>query len=110
MATSKSQNDQITTEIPTNSIPTKPSPQKQIVTTSILFLLCNICNLVPLCLDSTNFILWKYQVSSILKAHSLFSHIDDSLPALQNSYLHQLLKPIQNIFNGSYMTKPSSPS
>lgn len=47
---------------------------------SPLFLLSNICNLVPLRLDSTNYVLWKYQVSSILKAHSLFGHIDESLP------------------------------
>ncbi|TYK03217.1 uncharacterized protein E5676_scaffold298G00290 [Cucumis melo var. makuwa] len=37
-------------------------------------------NLVPLHLDSTNYVLWKYQVSFILKAHFLFGHIDDSLP------------------------------
>ena len=78
MVTSSSQNEPISTKTPT--ISTEISPQNQHVPTSTLFLLSNICNLVPLCLDSTNYVLWKYQVSSILKAHSFFDHIDDSLP------------------------------
>ncbi|KAA0039118.1 retrotransposon protein [Cucumis melo var. makuwa] len=50
------------------------------IPTSTLFLLSDICNLVPIRLDSTNYVLWKYQVSSILKAYSFFGHIDDTLP------------------------------
>ncbi|KAA0056771.1 putative mitochondrial protein [Cucumis melo var. makuwa] len=62
------------------SNPIPESSSNPYVPTSTLFLLSNICNLVPIRLDSTNYVLWKYQVSSILKAHSLFGHIDDTLP------------------------------
>ena len=77
MATSNSQFDLISTKTP-NPIPTNSSPQNQFVPPSTLFLLSNICNFVPLRLDSTNYVLGKYQVSSILKAHFVFGHIDDS--------------------------------
>ncbi|KAA0036765.1 Retrovirus-related Pol polyprotein from transposon TNT 1-94 [Cucumis melo var. makuwa] len=67
---------------------------------------------MPLRLDSTNYVLWKYQVSSILKSHSLFGHIDNYLPCPPKFYLHRLLepplKPIPSIFNGSPVTILSS--
>lgn len=47
---------------------------------SSIFLLSNICNLVSLCLDSFNFVLWKFQLRSILKAHKLFGYVDGSTP------------------------------
>lgn len=49
--------------------------------TSPIFLLSNICNLVSIRLDSSNFVLWKFQLTSILKAHKLFGFVDGSLPA-----------------------------
>lgn len=54
------------------------------VVTSPLFLLSNICNLVPFRLDSGNYVPWKFQVYSILKVHSLFGHIEESLPKPTN--------------------------
>ncbi|KAA0067173.1 retrotransposon protein [Cucumis melo var. makuwa] len=75
MATPSSQSD-----LSETSNPILESSSNSFVPTSTLFLLSNICNLVPIRLDSTNYILWKYQVSSILKAHSFFGHIDDTLP------------------------------
>uniref|UniRef100_A0A9I9E793 Retrotransposon Copia-like N-terminal domain-containing protein n=1 Tax=Cucumis melo TaxID=3656 RepID=A0A9I9E793_CUCME len=110
MATSSFQNDSITTEIPTNSIVTKSSPQNKTVPTSTLFLLSNICNLVPLRLDSTNYVLWKYQVSFILKSHSLFGHIDDSLPCPPKFLPSSATETNPEYLHGSSVTKPSSPS
>ena len=109
MAASSSQFDPISTETPIST----ESSQNKFFPTSTLFLSSNICNLVPLHLDSTNYVVWKYQVSSILKVCSLFGHIDDSLPCplkfLQRS-LEPRLKPILNFFNGSPVTKPLSHS
>ncbi|XP_022150845.1 uncharacterized protein LOC111018892 [Momordica charantia] len=48
---------------------------------SPIFLLSNICNLVSIRLDSTDFILWKFQLTAILKAHKLFGFIDGSVSA-----------------------------
>lgn len=47
---------------------------------SPIFLLSNICNLISMKLDSTNFVLWKFQLTSILKAHKLFGFIDGTNP------------------------------
>lgn len=43
------------------------------------FLLSNICNLISIRLDSSNYILLKFQLTAILKAHKLFGFIDSSL-------------------------------
>ncbi|KAA8528663.1 hypothetical protein F0562_036018 [Nyssa sinensis] len=43
---------------------------------SPIYLLSNICNLVTLRLDSTNFVAWKFQITSILRVHSLQGYID----------------------------------
>lgn len=43
-----------------------------------IFLLSNICNLVPVRLDSSNYLFWRFQVESMLKAHSLFDIVDGS--------------------------------
>uniref|UniRef100_A0A9I9CTV4 Retrotransposon Copia-like N-terminal domain-containing protein n=1 Tax=Cucumis melo TaxID=3656 RepID=A0A9I9CTV4_CUCME len=45
---------------------------------SPLFLLTNICNLISIRLDSTNYTLWKFQFEPMLKA--LYGFIDESFP------------------------------
>ncbi|KAA8539318.1 hypothetical protein F0562_026010 [Nyssa sinensis] len=47
---------------------------------SPIFLLSNICNLITTRLDSSNYVVWKFQISSILKAHSLIGYIDGTYP------------------------------
>lgn len=47
--------------------------------TSPIFFLSNICNLVPVRLDSTHYLFWRFQVESILRAHSLFGLIDGTI-------------------------------
>lgn len=42
--------------------------------------LSNICNLIPVRLNSTNYIKGKYQISAIFRAHALFGHLDHSTP------------------------------
>ncbi|KAA8521637.1 hypothetical protein F0562_012310 [Nyssa sinensis] len=44
-----------------------------------IYLLSNICNLITMRLDSTNYVSWKFQFTSILKAHSLIEFVDGSL-------------------------------
>uniref|UniRef100_A0A5B7CDG3 Putative retrovirus-related Pol polyprotein n=1 Tax=Davidia involucrata TaxID=16924 RepID=A0A5B7CDG3_DAVIN len=45
---------------------------------SPIYLLSNICNLITIRLDATNFIPWKFQISAILRAHSLMGYVDGS--------------------------------
>jgi hypothetical protein len=48
--------------------------------TNLVILLSNISNLILVKLDNSNFIVWKYQITSILEAYSLLEFIDGSLP------------------------------
>lgn len=42
-------------------------------------LLNNICNLVYVRLDSTNYVLWRFQISPLLKSHKLYKYVDGSI-------------------------------
>uniref|UniRef100_A0A2N9FZ66 Reverse transcriptase Ty1/copia-type domain-containing protein n=1 Tax=Fagus sylvatica TaxID=28930 RepID=A0A2N9FZ66_FAGSY len=46
-----------------------------------LLLLSNMSNLMSVKLDSTNFIVWKHQLSSILKAYSMIEYVDGTVPS-----------------------------
>ncbi|KAA8535282.1 hypothetical protein F0562_030285 [Nyssa sinensis] len=59
----------------TTSTSATPNPSQ-----SPIFLLSNICNLITTRLDSSNYVAWKFQISSILKAHSLIGYIDGTYP------------------------------
>ena len=54
-----------------------------------MILLSNISNLVSVKLDHSNYVLWKYQITSILKAYSVLSFVDGTQQCppeyLQNS-------------------------
>uniref|UniRef100_A0A2N9J6U8 Uncharacterized protein n=1 Tax=Fagus sylvatica TaxID=28930 RepID=A0A2N9J6U8_FAGSY len=43
-----------------------------------MILLSNISNLVSVKLDQSNYVLWKYQITSILKAYSVLGFVDGS--------------------------------
>uniref|UniRef100_A0A2N9FKJ8 Integrase catalytic domain-containing protein n=1 Tax=Fagus sylvatica TaxID=28930 RepID=A0A2N9FKJ8_FAGSY len=65
-----------------NTNTTAPNPPLQ--TSSIqapLLLLSNMANLMSVKLDSTNFIVWKHQLSSILKAYSMIDFVDGTVPS-----------------------------
>jgi hypothetical protein len=46
-----------------------------------LLVLSNMLNLMSVKLDSTNFIVWKHQLSSILKAYSMIDFVDGTVPS-----------------------------
>jgi|UniRef100_A0A2N9HAG4 hypothetical protein len=46
-----------------------------------LLLLSNMSNLMSVKLDSTNFKVWKHQLSSILKAYSMIDFVDGTVPS-----------------------------
>ena len=45
-----------------------------------MILLSNITNLVSVKLDQTNYMLWKFQITSTLKAYKLLNVVDGSYP------------------------------
>ena len=46
-----------------------------------LLVLSNMSNLMSVKLDSSNFIVWKHQLSSILKAYSMIDFVDGTVPS-----------------------------
>ncbi|KAA8518236.1 hypothetical protein F0562_015710 [Nyssa sinensis] len=60
---------------PATSTSLTPNPPQ-----SPIFLLSNICNLITTRLDSSNYVAWKFQISSVLRAHSLIGYIDGTHP------------------------------
>jgi transposase InsO family protein len=46
-----------------------------------LLILSNMSNLMSVKLDSSNFIVWKHQLSSILKAYSMIDFVDGTIPS-----------------------------
>lgn len=44
-------------------------------------LLNNICNLVSVRLDSSNYVLWRFVISPLLKSHKLFKYLDGTTKA-----------------------------
>jgi hypothetical protein len=46
-----------------------------------LLILSNMANLMSVKLDSSNFIVWKHQLSSILKAYSMIDFVDGTIPS-----------------------------
>ena len=55
------------------------SPSMQTSIQAPLLLLSNMSNLKSVKLDSTNFIVWKHQLSSILKAYSMIDFVDGTI-------------------------------
>ena len=63
--------------------PTTNSAQNTSNPTSVhspLLLLNNMANLMSTKLDSTNYMIWKLQISAILDAYSMIDHLDGSNP------------------------------
>ena len=56
-------------------------PSQNALMQAPLLLLSNMSNLMSVKLDSTNFIVWKHQLSSILKAYSMIDFVDGSVPS-----------------------------
>jgi hypothetical protein len=53
------------------NIPSNQSP---------LLLLNNMSNLMSTKLDSSNFMIWKLQITAVLDAYSMLDHLDGSIP------------------------------
>jgi hypothetical protein len=63
-----------------NTNTTAPNPPLQASSIQApLLLLSNMANLMSVKLDSTNFIVWKHQLSSILKAYSMIEFVDGTV-------------------------------
>ena len=67
---------------PNQNRTTPPSfPSQNASMQAPLLLLSNMSNLMSVKLDSTNFIVWKHQLSSILKAYSMIDFVDGTVPS-----------------------------
>ncbi|KAA0031347.1 UBN2_3 domain-containing protein [Cucumis melo var. makuwa] len=63
---------------------------------SSMFLPINICKLIFVHLDSTNYVLSKFLISPTLKAHHLFCPVDGSYTALKKVICDEQQPPKKN--------------
>uniref|UniRef100_A0A5B7BD59 Retrotransposon Copia-like N-terminal domain-containing protein n=1 Tax=Davidia involucrata TaxID=16924 RepID=A0A5B7BD59_DAVIN len=52
------------------------SSSVSVMSSTPIYLLTNVCNLITVKLDSTNYIAWKFQFTSVLRAHNLLGFVD----------------------------------
>jgi hypothetical protein len=72
MASSNTQNHTAFSNNPLQSSSSMQAP---------LLILSNMANLMSVKLDSSNFIIWKHQLSSILKAYFMIDFVDGTVPS-----------------------------
>ena len=66
-----------------------------------LLLLLNMSNMMTVKLDSSNYIVWKHQISMMLETYSLFELLDDTQP-IPEKFLKDLSGSVTAIFNPDY--------
>ena len=66
-----------------------------------LLLLSNMSNMMTVKLDSSNYIVWKHQISMMLETYSLFELLDDTQP-IPEKFLKDLSGSVTAIFNLDY--------
>ena len=66
-----------------------------------LLLLSNMSNMMTVKLDSSNYIVWKHQISMVLETYSLFELLDDNQPILEK-FIKDLSGSVTAIFNPEY--------
>ena len=69
--------------------PPPPPVNAQINTQTPIFLLSNISNYVTVKLDHSNYLMWKFQITGVLDAYSLFDHLEDRTPCPYKFLLDQ---------------------
>ena len=66
-----------------------------------LLLLSNMSNMMTVKLDSSNYIVWKHQISMVLETYSLFELLDDNQP-IPEKFIKDLSGSVTAIFNPEY--------
>ena len=78
-----------TEQMASTAMPSSSSTMASSSTASInlinqpLLLLSNMSNMMTVKLDSSNYIVWKHQISMVLETYSLFELLDDTQPILE---------------------------
>lgn len=67
-----------------------------------LLLLSNMSNMMTVKLDSSNYIVWKHQISMVLETYSLFELLDDTQP-IPEKFLIDSSGFVTAIFNPEYL-------
>ena len=68
-----------------------------------LLLLLNMANMMTVKLDSTNYIVWKHQITMVLETYSIFDLLDE-MQSIPKKFLKDLFGSITAIINPDYLT------
>ena len=66
-----------------------------------LLMLSNMSNMMTVKLDSSNYIVWRHQISMVLETYSLFELLDDT-QSIPEKFLTDLSGSVTAIFNPEY--------
>ena len=92
------------TTVPSTSItiPSTPTFTSINLTNQPLLLLSNMSNTMTVKLDSSNYIVWKHQISMVLETYSMFKLLDE-VPLVPEKFLKDLSGTITSVLNPDYL-------
>nr|POF03676.1 hypothetical protein CFP56_34433 [Quercus suber] len=92
------------TIVPSTSttLPSISTPTSFNLTNQPLLLLSNMSNMMTVKLDSSNYIVWKYQISMVLETYSMFELLDE-VSLVPEKFLKDLSGTITSVINPEYL-------
>lgn len=66
-----------------------------------LLLLSNMANMMPIKLDSSNYIVWKHQITMVLETYRMFDLLDEFQP-VPDKFLKDLSSSITTMINPDF--------
>ena len=72
------------------------------LTNQPLLLLSNMSNMMTVKLDSSNYIVWKHQISMVLETYSMFELLDE-VPLIPEKFLKDLTGTVTSVLNPNYL-------
>ena len=72
------------------------------LTNQPLLLLSNMSNMMTIKLDSSNYIVWKHQISMVLETYSMLELLDE-VPLVPKKFLKDLSGTVTLVLNPNYL-------
>ena len=91
--------------INSTSAPTSTTMPSTSTYTSINFTnqpLLLLSNMMTVKLDSSNYIVWKHQISMVLETYSTFELLDE-VPLIPEKFLKDLIGTVTSVLNSDYL-------
>ena len=93
----------ISTTVPpiSTTVPSTPTHTPINLTNQPLLLLSNMSNMMTVKLDSSNYIVWKYQISMVLETYFMLELLDEA-SFIPEKFLKDLNGTVTSVLNPDY--------